>query len=398
MEVRDAKYVISYGRCAIWCLFVSTIVQSIAGYARDATPFWKFIIAVFCWLGVFFCLRKVKWLKTLPFVVRFIINNMILLIATALFQSLLFGKVYSGQKIVVIFTNMYCLLDLIGVFFITAVTTFDDFKVLISVTKWMVPISVFILFFNYKVAVESYFLTYITIYSTIFLPYIKKRLAYTFIVGYLLSLFAFFGGGRQAALLLVFTFISIALPFFLNKKWTFLISIIIIVCPLVLVYYSINYESIFRILSMANNSSQYDVTDTRTFLWVELFDDFLRQPILIQFLGKGVVGYYSSDFFGTTHRLGIEVPCLQWIMQAGFAYVALFAIIVLLAIRNLYAYGNNKMSQCASILIAGYFFNCFVSNLVGCNISHLGFWMLIGLAFNRNILEMSDNLLKKNLR
>lgn len=55
------------------------------------------------------------------------------------------------------------------------------------------------------------------------------------------------------------------------------------------------------------------------------------------------------------------------------------------------------MAQCASILIAGYYLNCYVSNLVGCNISHLGFWMLIGLALNGNIIRYKDVDLKKIL-
>lgn len=384
-----------YGKYAILCIFVSTVIQAFFGFARDASPFWKLIIASLCWLGVFLSIKKVNTLNRIPATAKITLVVMMLLIIIALFKSLFYGRVYSGEKLIVVFTNMFAVLDLVGIFFIMSVTNFNDLKTLMKVTKWMIPISLIVLFIKYQVAVESYFLTYIAIYSTIFFHYVTKRTRCFLIIGYLLALLAFFGGGRQAVLILVFTFLSVLLPLFLNKRWTYYISLIIFTCPIFLLYYSVNNESVFQMLSESYSSA--DSVDTRTFLWVELFDDFLRQPFITQLFGKGVLGYYESDFFGTMHRFGIEVPVLQWMMQTGYVYVILFTIIVAIAIYRLYIYGNNRMAQCASILIAGYYLNCYVSNLVGCNISHLGFWMLIGLALNGNIIRYKDVDLKKVL-
>lgn len=385
---------VSYGKYAIYSIFFSTVIQAFWGYAYNAEPFWKFFIALGCWFTVFFSMKNIAVLKRYPMTIKLIVVGIMTIIAMAFAYSLFYGTAYSGEKMVVIFTNLYSTLDLVSIVFIFAMVCIDDFRVLIKVTKWMIPISIVLLIFNYQVTIESYFLNYILIYSAVFLPYVSKRDYIFFIVGYLLTLFAFWGGGRQTALLLPFVLISMLVPMFLNKKYTYYISLLILISIMFLVYYSIYHESIFYMMANTESNTQYDTTDTRTFLWTEFYEDFYKQPLPIQLFGKGVLGYYESDSFKLMHRLGIEVPILQWILQAGCVYFVLFTVIVILSIHRLYVVGNNKMSQCASILIAGYYFNCYVSNLLGCNISHLGFWMLVGFAWNSNIVKMNDVKLK----
>lgn len=157
-----------YGKYAILCIFVSTVIQAFFGFARDASPFWKLIIASLCWFGVFFSIKKANTLKRIPATAKITLVGMMLLIIIALLKSLFYGRVYSGEKLIVVFTNMFAVLDLVGIFFIMSVTNFNDLKTLMKVTKWMIPISLIVLFIKYQVAVESYFLTYIAIYSTIF--------------------------------------------------------------------------------------------------------------------------------------------------------------------------------------------------------------------------------------
>lgn len=379
-----------YSKYAVICILLSTIIQAMFGYARQASPFWKLIIALLCWASVWLCINKISIIKYYPKIFKRLIISIITVILISFLNSLLFGSVLKGEKTIVLLSNMYTTLDIIGVFFIAALTCIDDYKWLIKATKCMIPISIILLFINYEVAIESYFLTYIAMYSSIFIFYLRNTERLWLVIGYALALFAFFGGGRQAALILVFTILSIIVPIFLNKKWSFYISILILASTLFLMYYSIHYESVFQILSDSYSSSKYDTNDTRTFLWVEFFADFNNQPLLTQLFGKGVVGYYYSGFFDEGMRLGIEVPILQWLMQAGYVYVVLFTIIVIYAIIRLYRYGSNKLAQASSILIAGYYLNCFVSNLIGCNISSLGFWMLIGLSFNSNIIQIKD--------
>ena len=56
------------------------------------------------------------------------------------------------------------------------------------------------------------------------------------------------------------------------------------------------------------------------------------------------------------------------------------------------------MCQIASIMISGIYLNMFVSNLIGCNLSTLGFWFLISIAFNEVLLNASDDEIKLYLK
>ena len=49
----------------------------------------------------------------------------------------------------------------------------------------------------------------------------------------------------------------------------------------------------------------------------------------------------------------------------------------------------------ASVMISGVYFNLYVSNLVGCNISTMGIWFIISIAFNKNFLMLNDQYLSK---
>ena len=71
--------------------------------------------------------------------------------------------------------------------------------------------------------------------------------------------------------------------------------------------------------------------------------------------------------------------------------MVLFSLICLCAISRLYKYGNNKLCKIASVLIASYYFNCFISNLNGCNLSIMAFWFMIYLSNNRDFCSYDDN-------
>ena len=168
----------------------------------------------------------------------------------------------------------------------------------------------------------------------------------------------------------------------------------IFILTLALVYYSVNYVSVFSLLSDSKESIEGLNSDTRTFLWVEFFSDFGNTDLYTQLFGKGCLGYYASDFFRTNHRFGIEVPILQWILQAGWLYIIFLTTIMVTAVVRLCKYGQNKMCLISATLIAGLYFNMYVSNLIGCNLSTIGTWFLIGMAFNDCFLHISDNDLK----
>lgn len=387
-----------YGIYAICLILVSTIIQAYFGYARDANAAFKLIIAGLCWASITYSILNARECEDLPLCGSTFVWLFSASIVWSGIKSLIWGEVYAGDKLSVLFGNMYTMLDLVGVFFIWSIQNGNELRMLKKATYIMISISIILLIINYDVTVDSYFLTYVCTFAPIFIPYITlKQKAFIFL-GMSLSIFCYYGGGRQAALILIIALCALSLSYFCSKKTTLIVSIIICLLPFFLLYLSLKHGSIFEYFqdnvtldSRLEIKNEDTHSDTRTFLWAEMSYDFMHQNIITQTTGKGAIAYYRSFFFQTNNRLGIEVPILQWVLQAGYLYFILFTIIIIYSIIRLYRYGNNQLCNIASILISGYYCNCFVSNLVGCNLMHLGVWGMIGIAFSKTITQLTDD-------
>lgn len=388
----------NYGRWAIILMFLSTILQTYFGFARDASPLFKLFIAAFCWGSVFCSIRMIRDLASYSLVAKATLYTLFGILTLSITRPLLGGSAVVGNKYVVLFTNMYTALDLVGIFLITSIKAAHEIRLLLKTTILLIFISTILLVFKYNIMVTSYSLTYICIFAPIFIPYIGYRKKNILLIGMALAFFTYYGGGRQAAFILGIALISLVSSKLYGHFINYILSIVIMLIPFFAIAYSLKHGSIFDIASNSINvgdtfqiENENVNSDTRTFLWIELFNDFFQQDIWTQLFGKGAIAYYSSNFFRTNYRLGIEVPILQWLLQCGLIFIIAYTTIAVLAINRLYRYGNNRLCKIASILIAGFYCNCYVSNLVGCSIMQLGFWFLVSIAFNNSLLQATDD-------
>lgn len=391
----------NYGAIAIALILVSTILQSCFGFARDASPIFKAIIGVTCWGAITFSLLQFKRDNNYPKTSLYLIFAMGAIILLSTVRTLLFGTVYEGNKLMVLLGNMYGPLDLLGLTFVFAIQTMRDIRNLINASFVMITISIVLLILNYEVTVDAYFLTYISAFSPVFIPYISTKEKMYLFFGILLAIFSYYGGGRQAAILLAIAFFSLASAYIFPKRFIYYISLSLIFLPFVFLAFSLVYGSIFEyILQSVNFGSAMEIEaedvaqDNRTFLWMEVANDLDNQSVFSILFGRGAVAYYESKFFETDNRLGIEVPMLQWFMQAGVFYILLFTIFTIYTISRIYRHGNNKLCKIASILIAGFYFNSYISNLVGCSIMQFGLFFLYSIANNEILLDLTDEELE----
>lgn len=387
----------SSAKLCIYSILWSTVVTALFGYTINASPLFKFIIAAFCWIGIYHSSKRFYVIKNYSLFPKILVSFLLLIVCQSFLHSLLNGEVHAGEKMVVIFTNKVAVLDLVGVCFLPVVLYLSELKFILKASLIFSIASIFLLLFNFETTEDSYFLGYVLLYTPIFLSYISKKNILILGIAYMISIFAFLGGGRQIAILLAFAILSVIVPKYCSKKYTFYISIVICLLPIFLLFWSLNNISIFEFLSENYGSNDDMSVDTRTFLWQELSSDMFSQDLATIIFGKGVLGYYESDFFKMNYRFAIEVPILQWFLQAGLAYVLSFTALIFSSIYLLYKKGKNLMCQRASILIASFYFNCYVSNLLGCNIGTLGVWILISMAFNPNILNATNLQIKQNL-
>lgn len=389
-----------YSKIAISLIFLSTIIQATVGFARDANELFKGILALLCWGGIFYSYKQLPKLynKTTP-QIMLLYKIFIALIILSILQSLFFGTAHKGNKYFVLMGNMYTALNLVGFFFITSIIKIKDLCFLRNVTVIYTLISIILLIFNYNTTVGSYFLIYPFTYALLYLPYAKMKYKLIIILSFTLSYYAFIGGGRQVVSFWGFNILAFIASQWFNKKIVFYISLIGIALPWIFMIYSIHEgQSIFEILSQQLSDKEGLNIDTRTFLYKEIFQNANVQSFMSLLFGKGAIAYYASDYFDTKYRLGIEVPILEWLLQAGIMYVAIFTTIITIAIIKLYQYGNSRFCMIASILIISYYFNCFVSNLNGCNLSIMAFWFFIYLSNNTKMMQLNDRQWKVLLR
>lgn len=387
-----------YGRLCIFFILLSSIIQSYWGFVRNATPFWKAIIAVLCWLSIYYAFLLSKRIRLLPQYVKTAYVIMLFIMIVGFFRSLLFTHVLAGNRFVVLFSNVYAALNVATIVFLLSVHDFSHLKYLYKGTLALIVCSVIFLPFNYGKITHSYSLSFILTYIIIFFPYVSVRNKFYILFGIAISFLAFLGGGRQVGLTLIFVSLAYFSSQFLSKKKIFILSLLLIVTPLMFIYFYDSIGSIFRLLSNEFSQDENMSSDTRTFLYLEFFEDFRGKTLWDMLFGQGSIAYYYSFYFDAgegfienRRRFGIEIPILQWIMQCGVVFVICFTYIVYQSVNKLYRCGNNSICKMAMILISGYYFSCYVSNFNGCNISHLGFWLLVSISFNDMLLQMPDS-------
>ena len=259
---------INNSKVAITLMFFSTAIQAVAGYARDASMTFKVILSLLCWISVFLSIKQIKSVFYKLGNLKPIYIAIAILICISIFQSLLFGVAYVGNKYLVLFGNMSAALNIVCFFFISSILSISSFKYLRNVTVAYTFMSILLLIYNYSVTIESYFLIFPLTYAMLFIPYVNFNHRIIIIIGMCLSVFAFIGGGRQALIFWMFNIFAYIACKFLNKRAVFVCSIIAMVLPWILIWYSLHVGvSIFEILSDSMTSTDDGLNDdTRTFL------------------------------------------------------------------------------------------------------------------------------------
>lgn len=395
-----------YSKLIIMLVCMSSVIQCLFGYGRNAPTVFKMVIALLLWVALGYAYRLSYCIRKWPKMAQVLFILLFANVGLAFVYTFLFGTVLAGNKYVVLTTNLYTSFNVINILFVFALTSIRSLKYLGKAMYWYIPLTFLCTLVNFTKVTHGYSLSYLLVFCFLLYPYVSKRLRLWLGIGALASLLCFLGGGRQVLLSFVLALLAWQAPRFFSKKLLLIGCVILLVMPLAYVYLYDQVGSLFKILSKSVSENDGMNTDTRTFLYVEFAEDFLMQRNLFQQLfGKGCVAYYFSQYFFENDIDGVdgmricnEVPVLQYISQCGVVYFLLFSSLIVVAIKRLYSLGRSRMTSTAMILIAAYYFSCYVSNYNGCSLLHLGFWMLIGIAFNDKLLKMSDKEIRLVLK
>jgi hypothetical protein len=185
------------------------------------------------------------------------------------------------------------------------------------------------------------------------------------------------------------------------KKYNkFILTLVLIVGS---IYLAFQLNSFVLALSKNKEAS----TDTRTFLFIELFSDMSDDELII---GRGVLGTYYSPYFAYTEKHHLEgdsstrsiseVGYLEMILKGGFVMMILYLLILLPAAFLGIFKSKNIIARMSGYFILSYLVLWTVSYYPVYSAEYILLWMAVGTATSRSArnIKNSDIFVKVNKR
>lgn len=186
----------------------------------------------------------------------------------------------------------------------------------------------------------------------------------------------------------------------LNIKWIPAVAMLTLLIPFYMVQISYSDGSFFQtILStvqdLFSTSSQNIAkkSDTRTFLYNEVFDDLLNNNKIL--VGKGSNGTYDSPYFRATRqdndqRLTVEVGALAIFLKGGLIAVILNLALLFIAIYMAFYKTNNDYVMGVGFMLLVHTLILFVENLVSYSTYNFAIWFFTGVCLSRPLRVMNN--------
>jgi hypothetical protein len=302
-----------------------------------------------------------------------------------------------GDKYITLFGNEYTSLSMIIPIYLFAVMTPN---ILMNLKKCTITyISIGLLFF---ILSDSEAIGKSILWVPVFYRYLNPKGKFLIILLFLLAIYcAFHTGARSYLFYCFFGIASIMIIYFKRLLFIKLFCLIFVLSPIILLIDSIyTGKSVFEKVSDNITDNEIGI-DTRTFLYIEVTEDLTANNAWIW--GKGAYSRYNSTYFNfndgdNQSRSSIEVPILYYLSKGGGIYLLLYVSLLLFAIWYALFKGKNKFVYSIAIVVAGYFFCFFVSNLNGANFLHVGFWILVGCCYSKSILDATDEEISRRIK
>jgi hypothetical protein len=144
-------------------------------------------------------------------------------------------------------------------------------------------------------------------------------------------------------------------------------------------------------------TSQELTSDTRTFLFIELFDDMSEEELWI---GRGALGKYYSPYFYYTEanglpgdsstRSSVEVGYLEMILKGGYIMVLLYLLILLPAAYLGIFKSKNILARMSGYMIFIYIILWFISYIPIYSAEFILLWMATGTAISNSTRNQTN--------
>ncbi len=376
-------------------------------FKLDGLSFFKIFITALVWVSFFIALISfLEDYKVLKKDIPKLAFNLILLLIFwnifCVFRSLFFNV----GTLTTLFGNVYTSLAVLIPFIIIFSLKKINIKILHNyfIRVMQLGIILFLVFlglggtsFNETQILILLLLLQPTIFLITILSYQNKNSkALIFICSVLLFIVAFMYSNRTMMVrevLLFIGFVAVYLYYKFKLRWILRISFLLLFLPSILIVQSLyTGESAFSVF-LARVSDNEMSTDTRTFLYTELFDDLVDNNQLI--IGKSANGKYYSEYFSTEegdseNRLGMEVGVLTMLLKGGLIAVVLNLIILIFAIYLAFFRSNNYYVVGVGYMLFIHTILLFIDNRIGYTTYNFVIWFFIGVCFSKEIRRINN--------
>lgn len=207
---------------------------------------------------------------------------------------------------------------------------------------------------------------------------------------------------HRAGVMRIIISYSIVLVYFIilnvkiNKILLYFLVFCIMILPFYFLYQGIMGDSIFEKIfsdSTVEYSQENLMIDTRTFLYVEVFQDLKMSNALP--LGKGIAGGYASMSFQTLNRQIVEVGFLQMLLKSGIVGFLVYFTLLFTAVFKALGKSKSLFMKCLGILLASYVLMFFVENVIAFDLLNIVIWMVIGMCHSKKLLSFNDKEIRQ---
>ena len=371
----------------------------------------KVFVTGFLWISVIICIGTFlknyrQFRKSIP---KLAFNTILLIIIWNLINIVRSLFIADGA-ITSLFGNINTSLALLVPFFIIFSIKTENIRRLNNyfIILFKIGILLFILFFVTEGGILN--ITQFKILNLFFFPVTflitivnfqrKKEKIIIFLVVLLLMYIAFGTDSRTSVLRELLLIISLIALFFYRKfffKWILKVTFLILLVPFIFIQSSISTGQSAIKQNLSSISDQELSSDTRTFLYTEVFEDLLINDALI--FGKGANGTYYSDFFNQTGgdtdtRLTVEVGVLAILLKGGLIGLLFYFLILYTSIYYAFFRSNNFYVVGIGFMLIIYSLILFIQNSISYSSHNIYIWFFIGICLSKEMRNMSNPEIK----
>ena len=372
-----------------------------------------YLRAIFSYLVIFFIVyvyskNRSVLIKLLPQKINIIFKIWLLWLSINLIRGLFLANDYWDYKFLFLSSIPFTFICL--VYYLGISTYFFKYIFLTFLKRFMLIGFLFIpltLVSNHEL--YSRLMIPVSMY-VLFIPYLKRKwqiLIITVAVTSVLMIIDFRANIIKTAFSLLIL-CSFFFSFIVRKKVFNIIHKILFLSPVLLLLMSFNGFNIFEEIAankfeVKGNNNEFSnmSVDTRTFLYIEVFNTFESTSQL--FFGLSSSGHYKSlwfeDFGGAigNRRYRTEVNILNILLYHGILGVLIYFVLLYkisyLAINK----SNNKLSQMLGLLIASRWLLSFIEEFTQYDLNFYYFWLVLGLISSNYFRSLSDPQIKNFL-